>query len=106
MFKHLGGLLPDALNRMKVRKPVEAGMVCQACDRALGDCWDHAVPMRAVTFRGGVVTVAVTSSGWGHEVLTRAEQLKETINRELGGAPVRQVKTRVAPTAARGSDIG
>lgn len=106
MFKELGGLLPDALSRLKIRKPVEATKVCRTCDDILAHQWDHAVPMRAVTFVGGTVTVAVTSSAWAHEVTTRGEQLKEAVNKRLRGRTVNRIRTRVAPSQARGERPG
>ncbi len=102
MLRPIGSFLPEALGRLKVKKPVEATLVCRACDTALGDLWDHAVPMRSVSFVGGTVTIAVTGSAWAHEVLTKGEQIKDAANKSLGGAAVKVVKTRVAPTAARG----
>lgn len=87
---------------MKIRKPVEATLVCRACDTVLGELWDHAVPMRAVSYRDGMVTVAVTSSAWSHEVSQNIEVLKERANYQLGGAPINKVRTKVAPSAARG----
>lgn len=102
MFKPLGSLLPGALGRMHIRKPVEAAVVCRACDTALGELWDHAVPMRAVSYRDGSVTVAVTSSAWSHEVTQKGESLKERANKKLGSAAVSRVRTKVAPSAARG----
>lgn len=104
MFQPLANIIPGALDRLKVRRPLEASIVCRAADKALSSAWDHAVPMRAVSYRSGVVTVAVTSSAWAHEVLMRAEPLKDTTNKALGGAPVKRIKTRVAPNAARGQE--
>lgn len=105
MFKPLGSLLPEALGRLRVRKPVEASLVCRAADNVLQQLWDHAVPMRAVSYRAGVVTVAVTSSSWGHEVRSQGERLKEKTNKALSGAVVTRIKTRVAPRTARGEGI-
>jgi hypothetical protein len=102
MLKPVGSLLPDALSRLRVRKPVEASLVCRACDEAIGTLWDHAVPMRTVSFRGGIATVAVTGPAWGHEILTKSETIKETVNKKLAGSPVKTIKTRVAPSVARG----
>jgi hypothetical protein len=102
VFKPIGQMLPGALSRLKVRRPVEATLVCRACDEALGSLWDHAVPMRAVSYRGGTVTIAVTSAAWGHEVQMQGEIIKERVNRALGGAPLSRVKAKVAPTAAGG----
>ena len=95
-------MLPEALNRLRVRKPVEATVICRACDEALGGMWDHAVPMRAVSFKAGTVTVAVMSPAWAQEVMMRGETLKETVNKQLGGQTVSAIKTRVAPNAAQG----
>lgn len=100
MFKSLGGLLPEALNRLKVRKPVEAVVVCRTCDEELGKLWDHAVPMRAISYQGGTLTVAVTSSAWAQEVTNKSERVKSATNKRLGGTPVSRVRTRVAPGAA------
>lgn len=105
MLKPLGQLLPEALNRMKVRKPVEAAVVCRACDDALSGLWDHAVPMRTISFRAGVATVAVTSSAWSHEVLTQSERIKAKANKKLPSEPVKQIKTRVAPNQAKGEQL-
>lgn len=105
MFKPVGSLLPDALNRLRVKKPVEASMVCRICDESLGALWDHAVPMRTVSFKHGTVTIAVTGSAWGHEVLTKSEQLKKHANTKLKGQPITKVRTRVSPSAARGEEI-
>ena len=104
MFKPLGTLLPEALNRMRVKKPVEASMVCRTCDEVLGGMWDHAVPMRAVSFRNGIVTVAVTGSAWAHEIHTKSGDLSGKINEKLSGKPVTRIKTRVAPSVARGEE--
>ena len=104
MFKPIGNLLPEALSRLKVRKPVEATVVCRAGDEVLSKLWDHAVPMRAISFRSGVVTVAVTGSAWAHEVSQNGERAREAMNAKLGRDVVKSVKTRVAPTAARGEE--
>lgn len=102
MFKAVGKLLPEALGRLKVRRPVEASVICRACDEALGSLWDHAVPMRAASFRAGTVTVAVISPAWGHEVRSHGEELKARVNKKLGGAPVKAIKARVSPREAEG----
>ncbi len=104
MFKPLGSLLPDALNRLKVRKPVEASFVCRICDEELGAFWDHAVPMRAVSYHNGTITVAVTGSAWAHEIVTKSGDLSTKINARLTGSPIKRIKTRVAPSVARGEE--
>lgn len=102
MFKPLGHLLPGALDRMRVRRPVEATLVCRAVDQALGSQWDHAVPMRAVSYRGGRVTVAVTSSSWAFELMNRAEAVRTKSNELLGTAAITEVRSKVSPDRARG----
>ncbi len=102
MFKPLGSLLPDALGRMKVRKPIEAALVCRAGTEVLANQWDHAVPMRAISYRHGTLTVAVTSAAWAHEVMMRSEQIKEQTNQRLGSGIIAGVKTRVSPSQATG----
>lgn len=100
MFKQIGKLLPGALGRMRVRRPVEAGIVCRASDEALGELFAHAVPMHAIRFKNHTVTVAVVSAGWGQEVRGRQEQLKERINKRLGSNAVVALRTIVDPTQA------
>lgn len=102
MFRPIGSLVPEALNRLKVQKPVEASQVCRLCDEELGRLWDHAVPMRALSFSAGVITVAVTGSAWAHEVAARSETLKDKLNAKVKNSPVKRIRTKVAPTAARG----
>lgn len=102
MFKAIGKMLPERLNRLKIKRPVEASLICHACDEILNEVWDHVVPMRAISYRSGMVTVAVMSSAWGHEVSTQTELIKEKTNKRLGGAPIQTIKVRVAPDAARG----
>ncbi len=104
MFKPLGDLLPGALGRLRVQKPVEAITICRAVDEALAPLWDHAVPMRALSYRDGGVLIAVTSSSWAHEVATKSEQIKEAANKALGASLVMRIRTRVSPTAARGEE--
>lgn len=104
MFKPVGSLLPEALNRLKVKKPVEASMVCRVCDESLSSLWDHAVPMRTVSYKHGTITVAVTGSAWGHEVLSKSEALKDHVNAKLKGKPILKVRTRVSPSMARGEE--
>lgn len=104
MYDKLGDLLPDALGRLKVKRPVEASKVCEVVTKTLAEQWDHAVPMRAVTYQDltGLVTVAVTSSAWAHEVTTNAEPIKAAANKKLRRPVVKKIKTRVAPKVARG----
>jgi hypothetical protein len=102
MYERLGDILPSALNRLRVKKPVDAARVCEAVSEVLGEQWDHAVPMRAVTYRGGIVTVAVTSSGWSHEVSITGDEIIKKANQKLGDGAIRTLKTRVSPNAARG----
>lgn len=102
MFKPLGDLLPDALSRMKVRKPVEAAQICRVVDQVLGATWDHAVPMRTLTYKNGTVTIAVTSSAWAHEVQMKVEKIKDAANHELGEGVVNRLRTTVSDSDARG----
>lgn len=104
MFKPLGDLLPGALGRLRVQKPVEAITVCRVVDEAIAPLWDHAVPMRALSYKEGGVLIAVTSSAWAHEVSMKAEHIKEAANKALGGTVVSRIRTRVSPSAARGED--
>ena len=94
MFKAIGKMLPERLNRLKIKRPVEASLICHACDEILNEVWDHVVPMRAISYRSGMVTVAVMSSAWGHEVSTQTELIKEKTNKRLGGAPHRSFAVR------------
>lgn len=103
MYERLGDLLPRAISKLKVTKPVDAARICETVTSVLASHWDHAVPMRAITYRGGVVTVAVTSSGWSHEVTMHAVELVAKANDRLGDGTIKQLKTRVSPDAARGS---
>ncbi|MEX2209776.1 MAG: DUF721 domain-containing protein [Patescibacteria group bacterium] len=104
MFKNVGDLLPERLNRLRIRRPVEASAVCRACDAALGDVFDQSVPMRAVSFRSGMVTVAVVSPAWSHELTASADEVIRSANRKIGKDAVRDLKARVAPGLARGED--
>lgn len=103
MYERLGDLLPRAIGKLKVAKTVDAARICETVTAVLAAQWDHAVPMRAVTYRGGTVTVAVTSSGWSHEVMMNAVEVVAKANKRLGEGTVKQLKTRVSPDAAHGS---
>jgi hypothetical protein len=100
VFKQLGALLPHAVSRMKIKRPIEATFVCRAADEALGLTFEHQVPMRAVRFKDGTVVVAVMSAGWGQEVRGRAEQLKTDINKKLRSKQVADIRTLVDPSRA------
>ena len=102
MYEKLGDLLPTALGRLKVKRPVEASKVCEVVTKALATQWDHSVPMRAIIYKDGTVTVAVTGSAWAHEVSVNAEPIKTAVNKQLGRHAVQRIRTRVAPKAARG----
>ena len=104
MLRPIGEILPETLSRLRVRKPVEASLVCRAVDEVLDGLWDHAVPMRAATYRGGRVTIAVTSSSWGYEVQNRSEIIKEKANAKLKSAAIKEVRTKVSPGTARGEE--
>lgn len=104
MYDRLGDLLPQALGRLRLRKTVDAARVCATVNGVLGELWDHAVSMRAIIYRHGVVTVAVTSAGWSHEVASRGEDIKAAVNKKLGTGAVNTLKVRVSPASARGAD--
>ena len=104
MFKTVSDLLPDRLNRLRIRKPVESSAVCRACDAALGKVFDHGVPMRAVSFKNGTVNVAVISPAWSHELTAASDDILKQTNDELGKRTVTKLRTRVAPGLARGED--
>ena len=104
MFKNVGDLLPERLNRLRIRRPVEASAVCRACDAALGDVFDQSVPMRAVSFRNGAVAVAVVSPAWSHELTASADEVIRRANRKIGKDAVQHLKARVAPGLARGEE--
>ncbi len=104
MFRTVGDLLPDRLGRLRIRGPVEASAVCRACDAALGEVFDRGVPMRALSFRAGTVTVAVISPAWSHELTAAADDVMQDANRKIGKDVVNRLKTRVAPALARGEE--
>lgn len=103
-MRKVSDLLPDRLNRLRIRKPVEASSVCRACDAALGKVFDHGVPMRAVSFKNGTVNIAVISPAWSHELTASSDEIIELANAELGKQAVTKLRTRVAPGLARGED--
>ncbi|MDP3999845.1 MAG: DUF721 domain-containing protein [bacterium] len=103
-MRKVSDLLPDRLNRLRIRKPVEASAVCRACDAALGKAFDHGVPMRAVSFKNGTVNVAVISPAWSHELTAAADEVVDHTNTELGKKTVTKLRARVAPGLARGED--
>lgn len=83
MFKRVDSVLPSRVNRLKVRTPADSGTICVAVDWALGEIWNHAVPMRAISFRSGRVKVAVISAAWGHEIALREDRIIELTNKRL-----------------------
>lgn len=104
MFRTIGQLLPDRLNRLKISRTVEASAVCRAADSALGKTFDHGIPMRAVSFKHGTLNIAVISPAWSHEVSAASEEILRRTNQELGKEIVKYLKTRVSPDLARGED--
>lgn len=100
MLKKLDSVLPDRVNRLKVRKPVDTDAVCAAVDYALDEIWNHAVPMRAISFRAGRVKVAVISSAWGQEVALREDRVIELANKKLRKQTVKEVRSIVGPKQA------
>jgi hypothetical protein len=99
-FDRVDGVLPSRLNRLKTYKPVDTSAVCKAVDHALGGLWQHAVPMRAIQFRAGKVTVAVISAAWGNEIAQKMPRIKDAANKQLDGKPVKEITTRIAPEQA------
>jgi Dna[CI] antecedent DciA-like protein len=104
MLEPVSSLLPDRLNRLKVKKPIDPDAVCAAADQALTAVWQGAAPMRATDFRDGRLTVAVTSSSWSHQISARAERLKELANKRLKRKTIRTIRTKVSPRAAETTD--
>lgn len=102
-FDRVDDVLPNRLNRLKPRPVTDTLAVQSAVDAALGDLWQHAVPMRAMLFRAGKVTVAVISSAWGHEVARKAARIRDAANTQLPGRPVKEIATRIAPEQAERS---
>lgn len=100
MFKWLGDVLPSRVNRLKVRPVTDVGAVCAAVNRALDTIWNHAVPMRAVTYRAGQVKVAVISAAWGHEITSREGRIIELANARLRKQTVKQVRAVISPERA------
>lgn len=100
MFKRLGDVLPDRVNRLKVRKPTDVGAVCTAVDQALDTIWNHAVPMSAVSYRAGQVKVAVISAAWGHEITSREGRIIELANARLRKKTVKTIRALISPDQA------
>jgi phage gp45-like len=100
MFKRVDSVLPDRVNRLKVKKPADTDAVLAATNHALGEIWNHAVPMRATGFRAGRATVAVISAAWGHEIALREERIIELANQRLKKQAVKEIRATVSPEQA------
>ncbi len=100
MFKRVDSMLTGRVNRLKVRTPADTGKVRDAVDYALDEIWNHAVPMRAVSFRAGRATVAVISSAWGHEIALREDRIRELANKRLKKQAVKEIRSLVSPEKA------
>jgi hypothetical protein len=87
----------DVLNRVVRALDMERELLSHTA----GPVWARTVGeklsthTRASQLRGGTLTVEARSAAWMNEVSLMREQIRERLNEELRGAPVREVRFRL-----------
>lgn len=89
MLKKINKIMGDNPRFKRFQKPLEAANVCQAA-RALGKG-----RFEVISFRGGLLTLAVSSGAQASNLQAESETLISEINEKLGKKMVERVRFRV-----------
>ena len=95
MFTPLQKILPASMRSYGITRQVEAALICEKFRRLAPrviheQALEHIYPK---SFRNSVLAIGTLSSAWAAEVKKHEKEILETINRSLGIARVKQVKT-------------
>lgn len=97
MFTPIQKILPKAINKLGVRREVEAALICEKY-RKLAPRLVHTNAL-AHTFpkfyRGKTLTIGVANPAWAEQVINHKSELIEAINGSLGKKFLENLKTQV-----------
>ncbi len=75
---NLGDIFAKRLSQLGIKKQVDAAMICEEFDRTIMEVFGEKGQrnVRAISFRDGILKVAVTSSAWAQEINLRQIELQ------------------------------
>ncbi len=94
MLSPLKNFLNIAANKAGIAKQLEAARACSLWGEIIENIFneDAAKKSKAIRFRNGTLTVAVLSSTLAQEFNFKEEEIKNEINKKLGGERVKKVR--------------
>lgn len=100
MFTPLQKILPKAIQRIGLKREIEAALICEkyrklAPQHIHPEALKHTFPK---FYKGKTLTIGVEDSSWAHHIATRKEILLKAINESLGGKGkhVERLQTTIA----------
>lgn len=97
MFTPLQKLFPQALNKIGVRREIEAALICEKYRKLApkivhADVLAHTLPQ---FYRRKILTIGVKNSAWAQMVIRQKDALIKGINEALGKPFVENITTKV-----------
>lgn len=96
-FTALGELLPRTIHHYNLSRQVKGALVCHHFRRLAVGLWDDSIEecVRPVSFRDGVLKVAVCDSGWAQQVHFKREALLKGLGDACPDIPLKGLRVSV-----------
>jgi hypothetical protein len=98
MFTQLKDLIPRTVNKMGLKRQVDAAYICETYRKIAPSVFDDDSLVNCMApkyFKDGVLCISVENSAYAQIVFMKKHKLIEKINRELRGAGLKEIRTEV-----------
>lgn len=94
-MEHIKRQLNFNLNKKGLSKIAQASYVCYLFEQNREKLLGKDIPAKAVSFKDGLLKIKATDSSAASEIRFREREIKESLNKEVGGTVILKIRTIV-----------
>ncbi len=96
-FTPLNQLLPKVTRQYNLERQVQGSLVCHHFREIAKSVWNDAIDesVQPVSFKGGVLKISVTDSGWAQQVQFKKTILLKRLRGKCVDMNIKDLRTRV-----------